>query len=119
MSAINHKHMLSIMPKRPGDYKPWGNVERWEDPHTAYPDCSCGCKWFALLEGELCTDWGVCCNPESHRVGLLTFEHQGCMKFDADTDEDDEPAQEGGELTIGPGIDEVGNVSVKYTERLK
>ena len=43
-----------------------------------YPDCSCGCRWFHSLEGLNGMDWGVCCNKESPRAGLLTFEHMGC-----------------------------------------
>ena len=39
-------------------------------------DCSCGCYYFLNLEGS--GDWGVCCNPDSPRAGLLTWEHQGC-----------------------------------------
>ena len=39
-------------------------------------DCSCGCYFFLWLAE--CGDWGVCCNPESPRAGLLTWEHQGC-----------------------------------------
>ena len=36
------------------------------------------------LAGKLGCDWGVCGNPESHRCGLLTFEHQGCREFVVD-----------------------------------
>ena len=39
-------------------------------------DCSCGCYYFIEIAGQ--GDWGVCCNPESPRAGLLTWEHQGC-----------------------------------------
>jgi hypothetical protein len=35
------------------------------------------------LEGKLRYDWGVCRNPASPRVGLLTFEHQGCREFES------------------------------------
>jgi hypothetical protein len=45
-------------------------------------DCSGGCKWFHTLSGRVSLDWGVCGNPASHRAGLLTFEHQGCSKFE-------------------------------------
>jgi hypothetical protein len=34
-------------------------------------------------------DWGVCVNPVSPRVGLLTFEHQGCPQFEQDARESD------------------------------
>ena len=41
-----------------------------------------------LIKGELGNDWGVCSNRNSHRYGLLTFEHQGCQKFVFDKKED-------------------------------
>jgi hypothetical protein len=56
----------------PQDY----SVERWADDHKVYPDCSGGCRWFVPLENMLGADWGVCANPQSHRAGLLTWEHQ-------------------------------------------
>lgn len=81
-----HKQLLKICKKLMGDYTPWGAVIRWADPKKAYPDCSCGCKYFVELgqETKLGADWGVCCNPKSHRCGLLTFEHQGCLNFVSD-----------------------------------
>jgi hypothetical protein len=90
-----HKRLLKLVPKRPEDYAPWGNVERWADPNLPYPDCSSGCKfarWLEDLDEEnaLSLDWCVCTNPASHRVGLLTFEHQGCQKFEYDERLDDE-----------------------------
>lgn len=39
-------------------------------------DCSCDCYFFLSLAES--GDWGVCCNPESPRAGLLTWEHMGC-----------------------------------------
>lgn len=93
-----HKHLLNILIKKDEDYQPWGKVERWADPNKGYPDCSCGCKWAMWLEDKknepgkpiqyLSMDWCVCANPESHRVGLLTFEHQGCEKFEGERDEE-------------------------------
>ena len=64
----------------PTDYKEYGGeVERWQDPAKAYPDCASGCRhWWALD-----ADWGVCKNPRSPRAGLLTWEHQageGCWE---------------------------------------
>jgi hypothetical protein len=64
----------------PTDYKDYGGeVERWQDPAKAYPDCSLGCRhWWALD-----ADWGVCRNPTGPRSGLLTWEHQageGCWE---------------------------------------
>ena len=78
---INHNDLLNIVQKLPEDYKPFGEVERWSNPELNYPDCSMGCKYYLELKGELGNDWGVCCNKNSHRYSLLTFEHQGCQKF--------------------------------------
>jgi hypothetical protein len=83
-----HEHLGRIVRPHERDYEPWGKVVRWEDPGRAYPDCSCGCKWYIESEGELGFDWGVCTNPASHRCGLLTFEHQGCERFEAGDIED-------------------------------
>ncbi|MBM3327783.1 MAG: hypothetical protein FJY65_12590 [Calditrichaeota bacterium] len=55
--------------KKPQDY---GNEETFDG------GCGCGCLAFIRLKGRLGDDWGVCVNPNSHRCGLLTFEHQGC-----------------------------------------
>jgi len=67
------------------DYRPWGDVTRWEDPDKSYSDCSCGCIFYYELADKdrepLGADFGVCTNPKSHRCGLLTFEHQGCSHF--------------------------------------
>jgi hypothetical protein len=75
--------MLKVLPKDYSDYG--GTVVRWSDNSKAYPDCSCGCKYARYLElsdGNVSFDWLVCTNPKSHRCGLLTFEHQGCQKFE-------------------------------------
>lgn len=61
------------------DYEPWGNTVR-----TDIADCSCGCAHYHELAGRAGADWGVCTNPASPRVGLLTFEHQGCPQFVSD-----------------------------------
>lgn len=84
-SGITHQHLLQLMIRLPSDFEPYGQRSR-DDPG---PDCSCGCKWFAALAGTLGSDWGVCANPESPRVGLLTFEHQGCLKFEDDPEVDE------------------------------
>lgn len=81
MASEMHKHLLTIMPRLPTDFEPYGQRSRDTDWG---PDCSCGCKHFIPLEGELRYDWGVCVNPDSPRVGLLTFEHQGCKQFEYD-----------------------------------
>jgi len=86
MSIINHNYLLEMVKKLSQDYKPFGELERWQNPEVEYPDCSMGCKYFIPLQGDLGQDWGVCCNKNSHRYGLLTFEHQGCQKFVFDKD---------------------------------
>lgn len=82
-----HDHLCEIVRKLPEDYDVWseGKVERWADSDQAYPDCSMGCKHAQWLEKG---DWCVCSNPESHRCGLLTFEHQGCQKFEQEAKDD-------------------------------
>src|SRR4051794_19329799 len=81
MASDLHEHLLMIMRRLPSDFEPYGNRSRETDWG---PDCSCGCKHFVKLEGNLGYDWGVCANPQSLRTGLLTFEHQGCKAFDYD-----------------------------------
>jgi hypothetical protein len=76
-----HEHLLTIVKRLPTDFGPYGERSRETDWG---PDCSCGCRHFLPLEGRLRYDWGVCANPTSPRVGLLTFEHQGCRQFEHD-----------------------------------
>ena len=78
----NHDHLLKIVIKKEEDYEPFGKVIRWKNEEEDYKDCSMGCKYFNKLSGDAGFDWGVCANPKSHRCGLLTFEHQGCRKFE-------------------------------------
>jgi hypothetical protein len=70
-----HARLLDVVLRKPDDYEPYGTLERNER------DCSAGCKYARKLAGKLGFDWVVCTNPASHRVGLLTFEHQGCTQF--------------------------------------
>lgn len=70
-----HSHLLKIVPKEKLDYQPFGEKEK------VTFDCSCGCSFFLKVSGNLGNDWGVCTNSKSHRCGLLTFEHQGCVEF--------------------------------------
>ena len=72
-----HEELLSVCKYLSSDYEPYGKLDRGENN-----DCSCGCKFYHVLEGELGMDWGTCTNPQSHRKGLLTFEHQGCPEFE-------------------------------------
>jgi hypothetical protein len=75
-----HEKLWQIVRKLDTDYEPYGKIERYGS------DCSCGCRHFVKLAGEVGNDWGVCSNPESPRSGFLTFEHQGCSAFEATTD---------------------------------
>ena len=78
MSEASHDQVRAVWIKKDQDWEPFGKT-----PHPdPYNDCSCGCTWFHILEGVRGMDWGVCFNPRSHRAGLLTFEHQGCDKFE-------------------------------------
>jgi len=71
-----HETLMKVLKRLPTDYTDYGGeVERWKDGDN-YPDCSCGCKWFAPLDGQLGYDWGVCAKIGAPREGLLTFEHQ-------------------------------------------
>ena len=85
MSKSPHEKLFGILKRLPTDYSDYGGeVERWADGND-YPDCSCGCKWFLPLDGELGWDWGVCAKIGAPRAGLLTFEHQtgrGCFEMD-------------------------------------
>jgi hypothetical protein len=86
MTANLHRAFLDRLTRLPTDYRDYGGeVERWADDKLAYPDCSCGCRHFAALEGKLGADWGVCAKQDGPRFGLLTFEHQagfGCFVLD-------------------------------------
>lgn len=74
---MQHVKLFELAPNLPSDYTDYGGkVERWKNPNEEYPDCSCGCKHFFPLSGELGLDWGVCIKMNSPRSGLLTFEHQ-------------------------------------------
>lgn len=76
-----HEHLCGIVKNLPSDFEPYGARSRTED---CGPDCSCGCKHFLPLKGRHGLDWGICANPASPRVSLLTFEHQGCLEFEED-----------------------------------
>ncbi|OQY82455.1 MAG: hypothetical protein B6D40_08970 [Anaerolineae bacterium UTCFX3] len=73
-----HERLHSICRHLPSDFEPYGQRER------DGADCSCGCKHFLKLPDKLGYDWGVCANPASPRAGSLTFEHQGCERFESD-----------------------------------
>lgn len=79
-----HERLLELTVEFESDFEPYGKRER------DGPDCSCGCRHYAVLAGCLGHDWGVCMNRNSPRAGLLTFEHQGCPLFEAGPEEVEE-----------------------------
>lgn len=85
-----HEHLLQIVVRLPEDYEPLGQQDRWIDPEWGGSDCSCGCRWFAVLEC-MPLDWGVCMKPGGYRQGLLTFEHQAgkCFESEPGGEQDD------------------------------
>ncbi len=94
---MTHDELWAVCKLDVEDYEPYGKVDR-DVAAEKYGagDCSSGCRWFLELEGERGSDWGVCGSPRSHRKGLLTFEHQGCRAFEADShrfDDDDDDAE--------------------------
>ena len=79
-----HDILWTLCRKLPTDFTPYG--ERDRDTAEPCSDCSCGCRHFIPLAGELGNDWGACASPKSPRAGLLTFEHQGCPHFESETE---------------------------------
>lgn len=92
-SSLRSKGGLwSVVKLLPGDYDGYGGEVVRDTPERFGADCTT-CKWFHPLsdmENGGCwdLDWGVCTNPESHRAGLLTWEHQGCLMSEYDEDEE-------------------------------
>ena len=81
-----HEALWVVTKKLSTDFEPYGKRKRSDN---AVPgDCSCNCRWFHVLAGERGKDWDVCANPKSPRVGLLTFEHMGCLHYKWDTRSD-------------------------------
>lgn len=87
---INRENLKKACKTLDTDYLDYGGkISRWLDPNSDYNDCSCGCKHFVPLYNEKIegadTDFGVCTNQKSKRVGLLTSEHQagyGCFELE-------------------------------------
>ena len=79
--ARHWRFFAEVLELDPRDWAPFGLMER-ERLDGFGPDCSAGCAWFLKIQGDAGSDWGVCGNPASHRVGRLTFEHQGCPEFE-------------------------------------
>lgn len=89
MATDNKRQLHDLLSNKvvnlPTDFQPYGERDRDEGG----ADCSCGCKHFLALEGDLGMDWGVCGNVQSPRCGLLTFEHQGCEEFEYDPEDEE------------------------------
>lgn len=73
-----HEELRAVLRCLPDDWEGYGETPRVRPDGSWGADCSMDCRWYAKLAGQLGQDWGVCTNPQSHRAGLLTFEHQGC-----------------------------------------
>ena len=73
MDSKRHKLLKEICP----DWDVYMKGKMGTDTYGA--DCSCDCKYFMWLV-EI-GDWGICCNPNSPRKALLTWEHMGCLNF--------------------------------------
>ena len=61
------------------DWEPLGQ-RRWHGRREDRPDCD-SCRWFTELF-RTAPDWGVCCNKESPRSGLLTNTVQSCWEHE-------------------------------------
>ncbi len=79
-----HEHLWTLCRRLPSDFQPYGLRDR--DAEECWQNCSCGCRHYLPLRGELGYDWGVCSNARSPRAGLLTFEHQRCLEFEAEAE---------------------------------
>ena len=91
--AVTHEELWRIVQQLPEDYEPYGQTSRDQADGVWAVDCSAGCRYYVKLAGTLGMDWGVCAHPRSHRCGLLTFEHQGCLAFEEARDDDDHDRQ--------------------------
>jgi hypothetical protein len=59
MRAAVGKQLWQVVRQLGTDYAPYGEVKRDGS------DCSCGCRHFIKLAGDLGNDWGVCCKAGS------------------------------------------------------
>ena len=75
----NDEELWEVCKKLLTDWEPNGQ-RRWHGRQESRPDCE-SCKWFAELF-RTAPDWGVCCNTESPRSGLLTNTVQGCWEHE-------------------------------------
>jgi hypothetical protein len=77
--------LWQVCRKLTSDFEPFGQRKG-----EGQPDCST-CRWYQPLLRYGVLAWGICANPHSPRVGLLTFREQGCESFDqAEEPTDDE-----------------------------
>ena len=60
----------------------WTACKKTEDDNQK-PACGDDCAKYIPLQGKAGTDWGVCVEPQSPRVGLLTFKDSGCPSYEA------------------------------------
>ena len=110
-----HDHLWTLCRKLPSDFAPWG--ERDRDTAEPSEDCSCGCRHFIPLAGELGNDWGICANAKSPRAGLLTFEHQGCPQFEyEDEPQISEQVERHLPASISPSPQMAGKIKVSFFE---
>jgi hypothetical protein len=90
-----HKDRVSVhrvLKVLPTDWHPIGFMHRGENGGE-WGDCSCGCRWWLPMAPPLSSDWGVCCNPDGPRAGLLTFEHQGGYRCFEQQERDDDDTE--------------------------
>lgn len=78
--------------KLPSDFEPYGQ-RKWQGQREGQPDCAT-CCWFLELF-RTWPDWGACANPQSPRIGLLTFWEQGCGQFEQEKGPRDEETRRG------------------------
>lgn len=57
-----HERLWKVARRLDSDYEPYGKAERDGS------DCSCGCRHFVKLAGDVGNDRGVCSNPGSPRA---------------------------------------------------
>lgn len=76
----NDEELWEVCRKLLADWEPLGQ-RRWHGRREDRPDCD-SCRWFTELF-RTAPDWGVCCNKESPRSGLLTNREQSCWEHEA------------------------------------
>jgi hypothetical protein len=69
-----HARLLELAIEMESDFEPHGKRSR-EGEH--WQDCSCGCRHFAVLDGPLGADWGVCMNKNFSKGGTSDIRTPG------------------------------------------